>query len=91
MALASVAAALTQYDTYIGDAFTSYSAAKFSLEAVNYLLVHRGSNASVPGRSISWQSMERVADRLSDFVQKNNPDAAALCARARVTGGGYGW
>jgi hypothetical protein len=35
--------------------------------------------------------MERMADRLSDFVQKNNPDAAALCARARVTGGGYGW
>lgn len=89
--LASVTAALTQYDTYIADAFTSYSAAKLVLEAVNYLLLHRGSSASVPGRSVSWQAVERIQAQLIDFVQKNNPDQVAGFSRARVVGGGYGW
>lgn len=79
MALASVDAALTQYDTYaVWEGSPAYAA--LFLEAVRYLLAHRPSATSINSRNISYTDLRDQEKSASAYLLKMGSTANAARA-----------
>lgn len=76
MALASISAALTQYDenlVYEGDS----AKAVLFLEAVRYLRGHRQQASAINGRSLSYSDLRDQEDKAAAYVLKMGSTASA--------------
>jgi hypothetical protein len=84
MALASVTAALTQFDASAAW-YDSRDTAKLRLEAIEYLLVHRGQRLTDEGSSIDFESLSSQAKDLRAFIGVGAPRAFGRSRRVSAS------
>lgn len=80
MALASITAALAQYDASAAW-YDSAATAKLRLEAIEYLMIHRPQRSSDQGSQLDFESMAEQMKALRSFLGVGVPRALGRSRR----------
>lgn len=80
MALASITAALSQYDASAAW-YDSHATAKLRLEAIEYLMTHRPSRSGDQGSSLDFEAMAEQAKAIKAFLGVGVPRALGRSRR----------
>jgi len=83
MALATIAAALAQYNANL-NWHQSQAGAESALEAIRFLLANRGQRRMDQQSSIDFESLEKTALKIETFIGANAPRAFGRSRRVGV-------